>query len=152
MPKRPKTAPVSDREIVTTRQLKAQRELVFHALSDPGHLAEWWGPKGFRNTFDEFDLRPGGAWRFTMHAPDGIDYPNESDFVEVVRPERIVFRHRSAPEFEMTISLTEKGKGTEIRWRMLFETADECERVKKYAADANEQNLDRLEAELARMG
>ena len=28
-----------------------------------------------------------------MHGPDGGDYPNESVFVEVVRPERIVFRH-----------------------------------------------------------
>jgi len=34
---------------------------------------------------------------------------------------------------------------------MLFETAAECEKVKKYAIEANEQNLDRLEAELARM-
>ena len=45
---------------------------------------QWWGPNGFTNTFHEFDLRPGGAWRFIMHGPDGTDYPNESVFVEVV--------------------------------------------------------------------
>jgi hypothetical protein len=34
---------------------------------------------------------------------------------------------------------------------MLFETAAECEKVKVYAVEANEQNFDRLEAQLARM-
>jgi len=34
---------------------------------------------------------------------------------------------------------------------MLFETAAACEKVKGFAGEANEQNFDRLEAELARM-
>jgi hypothetical protein len=68
-----------------------------------------------------------------------------------VRPERIVFRHGSAPQFEMTITLAEQGGSTLLTWQMLFESAAVCEKVKRYAVDANEQNLDRLEAELARM-
>ena len=43
------------------------------------------------------------------------------------------------------------GTKTTITWRMLFDTADECAKVRVFAVDANEQNLDRLEAELARM-
>ncbi len=50
-----------DREIVTTRVFDAPRERVFRAWTDPDHLAKWWGPKGFTNTFQEFDMRPGGA-------------------------------------------------------------------------------------------
>jgi len=84
-------AEAADREIISTRVIAAPRDLVFKAFSDPENLARWWGPKGFTNTFHEFDLRPGGAWRFVMHGPDGVDYPNESVFVEVVKPERIVF-------------------------------------------------------------
>ena len=80
-------------EIVSTRVFAAPRGLVFEAFSNPDHLKHWWGPKGFTNTFSEFDLRPGGAWRFVMHGPDGVDYQNASDFVEVVKPERIVFQH-----------------------------------------------------------
>ena len=34
---------------------------------------------------------------------------------------------------------------------MRFETAAECAKVKGFVPEANEQNLDRLEAELARM-
>ncbi|HEX6774746.1 MAG TPA: SRPBCC domain-containing protein [Methylomirabilota bacterium] len=68
----------SDREIVTTRVLAWPRERVVRAWTDPDHLARWWGPKGFTNTFQEFDLRPGGRGQFVMHGPNGADYPNQS--------------------------------------------------------------------------
>jgi uncharacterized protein YndB with AHSA1/START domain len=142
---------VTDREILSSRLLDVPRERVFDAFSDPQHLARWWGPKGFSNSFHEFDLRPGGAWRFVMHGPDGANYPNHSVFVEVSRPERIVLRHVSGPQFELTISLSEEADRTRLGWRMRFESAAECERVKKFAVEANEQNFDRLEAQLARM-
>jgi len=142
---------MSDREIVTARLIDAPRERVFEAFRDPDHLAQWWGPKGFTSTFHEFDPRPGGVWRFVMHGPDGADYPNKSVFVEVVKPERIVFRHVSGPQFQMTIALADAAGKTRITWRMLFESAAECAKIKAIAVDANEQNLDRLEAQLARM-
>src|SRR4051794_31064000 len=83
----------SDREIVSTRTFAAPRQRVFEAFADPQQLARWWGPKGFTNTIQELDLRPGGVWRLTMHGPNGANYANESRFTEVVRPERIVFQH-----------------------------------------------------------
>jgi uncharacterized protein YndB with AHSA1/START domain len=142
---------LSDREIATTRVLDASPDLVFRAFSDPAHLARWWGPKGFTNTFHEFDLRPGGAWRFVMHGPDGAHYQNHSVFVEVVPPERIVINHVSGPHFHLTITLAEQAGRTKLSWRMLFESAAECDTVKTFAVPANEQNLDRLETELAAM-
>lgn len=141
----------SDLEIVSTRSFDAPRERVFEAFSDPSRLARWWGPKGFTSTFHEFDLRPGGTWRFLMHGPDGVAHPNESVFVEIVKPERIVFQHVSGHRFEMTITLDEQGGGTRVTWRMRHETAEECAKVKRFVVDANEQNFDRLAAELARM-
>src|SRR5262249_32473036 len=102
-------AAAPDREIVSTRVFEAPRELLFQAFSDPAHLAQWWGPKGFPNTVHEFDLRPGGAWRMTMHGPDGVNYRNESVFVEVVRPERIVFDHlKTMHRFRMTMTFAEQ--------------------------------------------
>jgi len=142
---------LSDREIATTRVLDASPDLVFRAFSDPAHLARWWGPKGFTNTFHEFDLRPGGAWRFVMHGPDGAHYQNHSVFVEVVPPERIVINHVSGPHFHLTITLAEQAGLTMLSWRMLFLSAAECDMVKTFAVPANEQNLDRLETELAAM-
>src|SRR5262249_1907827 len=123
----------SDREIVTTRLLDAPRERVFEAFRDPARLARWWGPKGFTNTFKEFDLRPGGVWRFVMHGPNGADYANHSVFVDVVKPERVVFDHVSKPQFQMTIALGDAGPGkTTITWRMRFETAAECNKIRGF--------------------
>src|SRR5512138_74034 len=98
MPSRKDVRPgdLSDREIVSTRTFDAPRERVFEAFSDPSRVARWWGPSGFTNTVHEFDMRPGGTWWFTMHGPDGADYPSESVFVDIVKPERIAFQHLSA--------------------------------------------------------
>ena len=141
----------SDREIVSTRGFNAPRELVFKAWTDPDHLVHWWGPQGFTNTFHEFDLRPGGTWRFVMHGPDGTDYQNKSVFSEIVKPERIVFDHVSGPRFQVTATFADQAGKTRVTFRMLFKTAAECDKVKAYAVQANEQNFDRLEAHLAKM-
>ena len=148
----PTSDPEADREIVCTRVFAAPRETVFAAFADPARLAQWWGPDGFTNTIHEFDLRPGGRWRFTMRGPDGADYPNEKEFTEVVPPERIVFLHRQAGhDFQMTMIVAEHEAGTELAWRMLFESAVEFAKVKGFIAVANEQNFDRLAAHLAAM-
>ena len=135
-------------EIVTTRVFDAPRETVFAAFETPQHLAQWWGPAGFSNTIQEFDFRPGGAWRLVMHGPDGANYNNVSEFVEIVRPERIVFQHLSpVHRFRMTMTYAEAGAGkTRLTWRMSFDDPAESEKLRAFIAKANEQNFDRLEA------
>ena len=142
---------VSAREIVSARVFEAPRARLFEAFSDPDQLVHWWGPEGFANTFHEFDMKPGGKWRFVMHGPDGSDYRNESVFVEILEPERIVVEHVSAPRFQMSMHLDEQGRSTKLTWRMLFESAAICEKVKGVVVEANEQNFDRLEIHLTKM-
>ena len=141
----------SDREIVSTRVFNAPRELVWKAWSDQEILSKWWGPKGFTNTFHEFDLKPGGVWRFVMHGPNGVDYQNKSVFVEITKPERIVFDHVSAHPFRATFLFEEQSGKTKVTFRMLHESAEEHEKIKGYVIEGNEQNFDRLEAELAKI-
>ncbi|HEU4650394.1 MAG TPA: SRPBCC domain-containing protein [Croceibacterium sp.] len=74
----------AEREFVHARLIDAPPERVFRAFAEPEHLAKWWGPNGFTSTFDTFELRPGGHWRFTLHGPDGTNYPNENVFREIV--------------------------------------------------------------------
>jgi uncharacterized protein YndB with AHSA1/START domain len=140
----------SDREIVTTRVFDTPRERLFQAWTDPDQIVHWWGPKGFTNTIQEFDLRPGGFWRLVMRGPNGVEHPNESVFVEIVEPERLVFRHLDpVHEFLVTVTFEDLGGRTRLTWSMLFESAAEYDRVKKFVVEANEQNLDRLETHLA---
>lgn len=137
------------RTIVSTRLLAAPREDVFDAFAQGERLARWWGPAGFGNRFEAFDLRPGGTWRFTMVAPDGSEHPNESVFVEVVPGQRVVFDHLPPHPYRMTLDLDDDvSGGTRITWRMQHPTARDCEAVRRFVEPANEQNFDRLEAEL----
>src|SRR5512138_1847566 len=144
----PGTEELSARELVTSRIIDAPPEAVFAAFVDPDRLARWWGPKGFRNTFDECDPRPGGRWLYVMHGPDGGHFRNESLFAEVVRPERIVIWHLSAPRFVLITTFADGDGRTRLTWRQRFETAADCERIRALAVPANEQNLDRLASEV----
>lgn len=121
---------------------------VFAAFAAPQRLARWWGPEGFRNTFSLCDFRPGGAWRFTMHGPDGRDYPNESQFVEVVPNARVVIRHLNAPHFVLTVELRAEGQGTRVQWTQVFADPAVAQAVRHIVEPANEQNLQRLVAEV----
>lgn len=142
----------SESEFISTRVFAAPRERLFEAFSNPDHLVHWWGPEGFRNTFQEFDLRPGGAWRFVMHGPDGTDYPLTKRFVEIVAPERIVLQHaQPMHNFQMTMTYAEHPDGTHLTWRMLFEPSPHNANLKDFIPAANEQNFDRLRAYLDKL-
>ena len=142
---------VSDREIVIMRIFDAPRELVFNAWIDPAHLGNWWGPNGFTCTFQEFDPRPGGVWRFIMHGPDGTDYPNRIIYGEIKRPERIVFHHVLGNYFQVTANFEEISGKTRLTMQMLFDSAEECDRIKAFAVDGNRQTMSRLEAYLHKL-
>ncbi len=86
---RPK--PTSTRALTLTRVVDAPRELVFKMWTDPRHMAQWWGPKGFTNPVCELDARPGGKILIHMRAPDGAVHPMRGTFREVKPPERLVF-------------------------------------------------------------
>ena len=79
------------REVTITRVFDAPRSLVFKLWTDPKHMAQWWGPKGFTNPVCELDVRPGGAILIHMRGPDGVEYPMTGIFREIVEPKRLVF-------------------------------------------------------------
>lgn len=145
--------PVNDPAAVCTeRRLSVAPALVFEAFARAERLARWWGPKGFSNTFERFEFEPGGRWVFTMHGPDGANYPNESVFKEILPGERIVIEHVVAPWFELTVTLAAEDGATRLSWVQAFESPEAAERLRAFVAGANEENLDRLEALLASSG
>lgn len=141
----------SDNYILTQRIMKYPQDLVFEAWTNPEHHKKWWGPAGFTNTFNVYDLRPGGTWSFVMHGPNGADYPNESVFVQIEKPSKLVFNHISAPQFQGIATLERSGQDTLLSYKMIFQTAEMCEKLRPLITGANEENFDRMEAVLSSM-
>jgi len=141
-----------DCEIVSTRMVNFPIELVFTAWSNPNHLKNWWGPKGFTNTFNEHDFRVGGKWSFIMHGPDKGNYANECEFIKIEKPTLIVWKRYSKPVFKVVAAFEEVSEtSTEIVFRMVFDTPEESDKLRPFVVDKNEENFDRLEVELAKM-
>ena len=145
----------SAREIVISRLFDAPRERVFEAWTDPAHRDAWWGPDGFTTTTQEVAIRPGGSWRYVMHGPNGVDYPNLQTFEEIVRPERIVYAHGTgipgeAPKFHVTVTFEDQGGKTLLTMRSLFPTAEARDFVIREvkAIEGGNQTLARLAAYL----
>ena len=85
-----------------------------------------------------------------MHGPDGSNHPNESVFIEVEEPSKIVIRHLSQPHFVLTVTLAEEGDGTRVTWHQAFEDGALASRIRHIVEPGNEQNLDKLAAALDR--
>ena len=89
------TPPIAKRELTLTRVFDAPRELVWKMWTEPKHMAQWWGPKGFSNPVCELDVRPGGRIWIVMRGPKGSDFDNNfpmsGTFREVVPNSRLVF-------------------------------------------------------------
>jgi uncharacterized protein YndB with AHSA1/START domain len=146
----------TDRQIVATRVFNAPRDLVFKVWTDPEHVVNWWGPRGFTNTIETMDVRPGGIWRFVMHGPDGVDYGNLITYDEVVPPELIAYTHGSTDpddptEFLARVEFAEEGAGTRITMRLIFKTQAERDQVIEDvgAVDGLNSTLDCLDEYLA---
>ncbi|WP_180901285.1 SRPBCC domain-containing protein [Martelella soudanensis] len=137
------------------RLLKAPRALVFEALSDPAHLDRWWGPDGFVNETHAMDFSVGGLWRYTMHGPDGKDWPNWIRYHEIT-PGRISYEHGGEigepAHFRGIIDLDETEDGTLMTMTLVFETSEARDATLKHGAeDGGRQTLAKFDAYLQRI-
>lgn len=135
-------------EIMITRLFDAPRELIWEAWTNLEHIAKWWGPDGFTTTTKSRDFRPGGLWVYTMHGPDGTDYPNEVKFIEIVEPERILHSHGDGQRewFKSSSMFEVEGDKTRVTIKHEFPSAEERNEVAlKYGAiEGGKQHLARL--------
>ena len=133
----------------TSREIAATPEEIFGAFSDPERLARWWGPAGFTNTFHVCEFENGGRWIYTMHSPNGGNPENESAFELVDPPRKIVIHHVSQPVYRLTADfIPTAAAGTILSWSQEFDDPEVARRIAKIVVPANEQNLDKLTAEV----
>jgi uncharacterized protein YndB with AHSA1/START domain len=123
-------------EIYLTRIYDAPVKLVWEAWNDPKQCVQWWGPRGFTFTNHGKELRPGGKWRYTMHGPDGKDWPNVTLYHEVEEYKKLVYDHGGTddtpPMFRVTVLFTDvKGK-TQLDFTMAFISPEVANETKKF--------------------
>lgn len=146
-----------DREIVVSRTIEGPRDLVFEVHGEVHHLSQWFGPTGFTTTTHSFEFRAGGIWDYTMHGPDGTDYPNHVEYLEISPPERIVLRHGSRQDdpdaFISTVTFEERAEGCRVTLRSVFNTKEQRDHnVDHYhAVEGAQQTLSRLDAYVERI-
>ena len=142
-------------QIITTRLIAAPRELVWKMLTTPEHMKNFWGPDGFTNSFKSYDLRVGGEARFTMHGPDGTDYPNRFIFRTIEPPRLLCYEHDNGGEgpiqhkFLGEVELFDENSKTRIELRMTEATMEARDAVAQFAVEGGKQNLDRFAAYVA---
>ena len=136
-------------EIRLVRTYDAPLEAVWDAWTDPNQAAQWWGPRGFTLTTHSKDLRPGGFWIYTMHGPDGVDYPNKAQYLEVEEHSKLVYDHGANDDrpalFRVTVFFSHSKGKTQIDMTMSLATAEAADQTRKFIKKVGgESTWDRL--------
>jgi uncharacterized protein YndB with AHSA1/START domain len=131
------------------RSYDAPAKTVWDAWTDPVQAAQWWGPRGFTITTHSKDFRAGGQWVYTMHGPDGTDYPNIATYLEIENHSRLVYDHGAQPGkpplFRVTVDFTENNGKTLMKMQMALPTPEAAEETRKFIKKAGgEATWDRL--------
>jgi uncharacterized protein YndB with AHSA1/START domain len=128
-------------DIRIIRLYDAPVQAVWDAWTDPEQVKQWWGPRGFTITTHAKDLRAGGHWHYTMHGPDGVDWPNKTHYFEVEPRAKLVYDHggndEQAPLFRVTVLFSEIQGKTKMDMTMAVTSPEKLEEIRKVIKKAN---------------
>lgn len=136
-------------ELRLTRVYDAPVSVVWDAWTIPEQVALWWGPRGFTLTTHAKDLRVGGTWRYTMHGPDGVDYPNLTTYFVVEPQRKLVYDHgateQTPPLFRVTATFSEADGKTTMELVFTFPSSEIAAQMATFIKRAGgESTWDRL--------
>jgi uncharacterized protein YndB with AHSA1/START domain len=103
-----------------TRTLAAPRPAVWRAMTDPGEIASWWGPRGFSVPSIDFEPVVGATYRIAMQPPGGELFHLHGQFREVEAPARLAYSfaweppHPDDRETLVELMLEERGDATAV--------------------------------------
>jgi len=149
------TTTPSDTEIVMTRAFDAPRELVFEAHTSCEHLSRWWGPREYDVVECDVDFRPGGKWRVVHRGRDGNLITFFGEYLEIVRPEKIVwtFGFDDNPGGPETYTFEEHNGTTTITSSAMFPSKEMRDEVIASGMESGaKETYERLDEYLAELG
>jgi uncharacterized protein YndB with AHSA1/START domain len=117
--------PPKEPVIVMSRVYDAPQDLLWRVMTDPAHVARWWGGAGATNVISEMDVRPGGLWTHLLKFAGGGEVQMNFIFVEVEKPSRLSWQHTDystrksgPPPIYITITLDPLDK-QRTKWTMV---------------------------------
>jgi len=142
------------KDLSITRVYDAPLQAVWDAWTVPEQVARWWGPRGFTLTTHSRDLRTGGTWRYTMHGPDGVDYPNVATYLLVEPHRKLIYDHGATDErpalFRVTVTFSESEGRTTMEMVSTLPTAEAAAQTETFIKKAGGTGTwDRLAEHLA---
>lgn len=144
---------VEGNRIYQSRLIKGSKEKVFDAWINPHLLEKWYGPSGFTLTSTEVNIQAAGYWRFVFHGPDGKDYPNVIKFIEIEKPDLLIYIHtddngvKSPHHFRTEVSFTKLDNDTKVEMTSIFDSVDDVQYVIQHfnALEGGKETLERLD-------
>ncbi len=131
---------VQPNEIYIERIYDAPVKAVWEAWTVTDKVEKWWGPRGFSLTTHSKDLRSGGHWHYTMHGPDGTDYPNRTFYHEVQPFQKLIYDHGAndtqPPLFRVTALFEEFAGKTKLKMIMSLASAEAAVSIRKFIKEA----------------
>jgi uncharacterized protein YndB with AHSA1/START domain len=142
-----------DRDVLRIeRTFNAPARAVFDAWTSAEVLRRWW-PAGsdWETPVAEVDPRVGGGLRLVMRSPDGEEFGGSGEYIEITRPERLVFtwtwdgheRHEGTQLVEVEFGELEDGTTSVVLTNRGLPD-EESRRSHREGWDASFDNLDRV--------
>jgi uncharacterized protein YndB with AHSA1/START domain len=106
--------------LTLVRIIKARPEIVFDAVTTAEGIAHWWGPDAGPVLVSESNPRVGGRYRVRFRRLEGSEHESSGEFLEIVRPKRVVMSWRwegggeDPGESRVEIRLRAIAEGTEL--------------------------------------
>ncbi|HEY6074613.1 MAG TPA: SRPBCC family protein [Anaerolineales bacterium] len=146
------TAEPGKQVITSTRVFDAPRDLVFKTYTDPGLLAQWWGPSRYTTRVEVMDVKPGGRWRFIQSDGKGPEEAFHGVYHDIVPSEQIIqtFEYEGIPGHHVileTITFEDQNGKTKMTDQMVFQSLEDRDGMLQAGMEeGSTESMDRFEA------
>jgi len=103
------------------RVIKAPRDRVYAAWTDPAQLRQWFGPDNVKTRELVADIRVGGKYRWDIINPEGEQMAVSGEYRELVPGKKVVFTWQWEDDETwenqisvVTVELSDRGPDTEV--------------------------------------
>ena len=142
--------------VEVTREFAATPAQLFKIMTDPDLVAEWLGPRNLDATVEEYDVRPGGTYRY-IHRDDSGEYAFRGVFHTVEQDKLVIqtFEWEGAPGEVCLekVTLEPTDNGVRLHQQSVFPSVDARDQSIEYGmANGIEDSMDRLAELVAKEG